>query len=1036
MYNENMKNRIFSKLESAMKIYAKMIYRKVGELSDTRAYFTREHLRDIPGDGFEPISRGTSWGEEWGNMWLCGEYTVPAELDGRELYAVSNCGGAEQLFFLNGVPKGIINSKNRDFIGGSHACQFIGKAVSGEKFNIAFECYAGHYDPNTDPYDDYFCPDPTQGFTHTFDGVDICTRDNDIFTLIFDIRELLNAARRMSPDNFVSARAQKALLKINDELILFPKDSSDEDVMRGVKKSLEISRPFFSGGNSRIFGKVGIIGHSHMDTAWLWPVSETIRKCARTYSNALHLMEQYPSYMFIQSSALHGEWMKEYYPAIFEEIKKRTAEGRYEPNGGVYVECDCNITSGELMARQFLKGQQFTRENFGYTSDSFWLPDTFGYNANIPQIMRLSEVKYFYTTKISWNELNRFPFESFIWKGIDGSEVLTHFNRTHCWPDVNDCFACVREISLKDSTDMRLLAYGFGDGGGGPTPGMIETSLRSSSMQGMPEVEPMTVSDFGKELEEMRDGLPVYHDELYLELHRGTLTQMHDIKRKNRKAEYALRDMEYFNVISGKPKHPMSDRLLKTLLKNQFHDILPGTCIKPVYDVYNKEMDEIIASYNNTVGEFAGSLTDGDADSVTVFNTLSFERRDPVVTETEKYAADFPSQRYTDICGRELLAVGAVGIPGFSDVSLKLSDTQMKCESPFVYDGEKLITPFAVIEFDENGYISSMIDTSSGRELRKRTGEPLNVFLFGEDVPLTYDNWDIDRDEVGNLKPVHGFKGRELVSDGPVEIRLRSSFDIGDGTTLTQDMICYADSPRVDFHTVVDWKSPHRLLKVGFDLDIEAARAKSEIQFGSIDRPTTVNNSLELAKFEVCNRNFTDISETRFGVALLNDCKYGITVTDCNLRLSLHRGGTHPDYTGDCGVHEMTYSLLPHCGSFSAENVVHPAYELNIPYVCVSGRAERRQILSVGEPNIIIEALKPAEDDSGAFIVRMYECEGAKTKTDIRFGLPVSCAELTNLLEDKIADIPVEGNSVSLEFSPYEIKTLKVGVSEGLSDAQ
>ncbi len=1026
MYNENMKNRIFNRIESSLKIYAAMIYEKAGELQNTRALFTQDHLRSVPESGYEPISRGTEWGREWCNMWLRGDFTVPSELEGQKLYAVSGCGGAEQLFFLNGIPKGIINSKNRDFIGGSHAAQFLGTAKAGETLDIAFECYAGHYDPNTDPYDDYFHPDPTQGFCHTFGGVDICTRNDDIFTLIFDIRELLNAARSLTDNNFIAAKARRVLLKINDELILFPKDAKKEDVMRGVRRSLELSRAFFSGGNSRVFGKVGIIGHSHMDTAWLWPVSETIRKCARTYSNALHLMEQYPSYNFIQSSALHSEWMKEYYPDIFDEMKRRVAQGRYEPNGGVYVECDCNITSGELMARQFLKGQQFTRENFDYTADSFWLPDTFGYNANIPQIMRLSGIKYFYTTKISWNELNRFPFESFVWKGVDGSEVITHFNRTHCWPDVRDCTACVRELSLKDSSDMRLLAYGFGDGGGGPTPGMIEASLRASNMEGMPEVIPMSISEFGKELESQKDELPVYHDELYLELHRGTLTQMHDIKRKNRKAEYALRDMEYFNVLSGKPRLDESDRWLKTLLKNQFHDILPGTCIKPVYDVFNKEMDELIANYRGAAGEFAASLTDGSEDSITLFNTLSFARHDAAAVNTSKWAKEYPSQRYTDVCGRELLAVGGAEIPGFGAVTIDLADEPIKADSPFVYDGKTLETPFAKITFDGDGYISSFIDKASGRELRKSGGEPLNVFLFGEDVPLTYDNWDIDRDEVTNLKPVSGFAGRELITDGAVEIRLRSVYKITDETSITQDMVCYADSPRVDFHTLIDWNSPHRLLKAGFDLDIEASKARSEIQFGSIERPTTVNNSLELAKFEVCNRNFTDVSEPGFGAAILNDCKYGITVTNCNLRLSLHRGGTHPDFTGDRGIHEMTYSLLPHSGSFRAQTVVRPAYELNIPAFAVGGKADITAPAEIDRANIIAEAVKPAEDGSNAFIIRLYECEGTKTQANIRINRAVKGAQLTNLLEDKLEDIDINSGEFSLEFRPFEIKTVKI----------
>nr|MCR5042470.1 alpha-mannosidase [Clostridia bacterium] len=794
--------------------------------------------------------------------------------------------------------------------------------------------------------------------------------------------------------------------------------------------ALGISRPFFTGKGSRVFGRVGIIGHSHMDTAWLWPVAETVRKCARTYSNAMALMEQYPTYNFIQSSALHSEWMKDYYPDIFAEMKKRVAEGRYEPNGGVYVECDCNITSGELMARQFLKGQQFTRENFDYTADSFWLPDTFGYNANIPQIMRQSEVKYFYTTKIGWNELNRFPFISFVWKGIDGSEVLTHFNRTHCWPDVDDCGVSIRELPLKETSDLRLVAYGYGDGGGGPTPGMIETSLRSSNMDGMPEIVPMTVSGFMKELEQQQDDLPVYNDELYLELHRGTLTQMHDIKRMNRKAEYALRDMEYFNVVSGEKRNPNSDKWLKTLLKNQFHDILPGTSIKPVYDLYKKEMSGVLSGYAEASAQYAGKLVDSSCsgcrgDAVTLFNTLSFARSDSAVLSAKGYAKDYPSQRYTDVCGREVLAVGGVGIEGFGSAVVELADAPVDAASPFSYDGKTLVTPFARISFDENGYISSLVDLASGRELRKPGGEPLNVLLFGEDVPRSYDNWDVDIDVVEGLRPVSGFRGRDLVTDGGVEIRLRSVFVI-DGTTVTQDMVCYADSARIDFHTLVDWNSPHRLLKAGFDLDIAADRARSEIQFGSIERPTTANNSLEKAKFEVCNRNFTDVSEPRFGAAILNDCKYGISVGGCNLRLSLHRGGTHPDGTGDAGRHEMTYSLLPHSGAFSAETVVRPAYELNTPVFEAAGSAEISPIAALDCPNVIVESVKPAEDDSDAYVLRMYECEGSRTKARVSFGSSPSKVVSVNLLEDEKAVVDISEGAAELDFGPFEIRSVKV----------
>ena len=1026
MYYERLDERTFQKLEKALHIYEKYLYQPVGVLANAQGLTTQEHFRAVPDTGFTPLENGTPWGGEWQNLWVKGEFTVPDALDGQPLYLLSACGGREQLFFLNGEPKGLFNTKNKDFIGGNHAAQYLGRGKAGETLRLAFECYAGHFDVDTDPYDNYDYPDiQMETFGHVYNGATICTRNEALFTLIFDLRELLGAATTLPENNFVRARARRALREITAVLPLSPRDAAPDAMREGIRRALAISRPFFTGGNSRVFGRVGIIGHSHMDTAWLWPVAETIRKCARTYANALHLMERYPTYNFIQSSALHGEWMKTYYPTIFAEMQKRVAEGRYEPNGGVYVECDCNITSGELMARQFLKGQQFTRENFNYTADSFWLPDTFGYNANIPQIMLGSEVRYFYTTKIGWNELNKFPFESFVWKGIDGSEVLTHFARTHCWPDVDDAAACVREISLKDTTDLRLLAYGYGDGGGGPTDGMIETGLRASNMEGMPELEPMTISAFMKELEAQKDALPVYHDELYLELHRGTLTQMHDVKRMNRKAEYALREMEYFNVLAGQPCHAMSDPWLKTLLKNQFHDILPGTSITPVYEVYRKEMGALLADYAAAAADYARTLTD-ESSGVTLFNTLSFPRNDPAVFAAEGYAADCPSQRYTDLCGRELLAVGGLNLPGFGSRTITLCGTPANAPSPFKYDGTTLETPFATLVFDENGYIASLTDRATGRELRKPGGAPLNVLLFGEDLPLHYDNWDVERDTVKQLQPVCGFRGRTVITDGAVEIRLRSVFDIGDGTTLQQDLICYADTPRIDFHTLVDWQSPHRLLKAGFDLDVAAPTARCEIQFGAIQRPTTENTSLELAKFEVCNRNYTDVSEPGFGAALLNDCKYGVTVTDCNLRLSLHRGGTHPDVSGDCGLHEMTYSLLVHGGGYSARAVVHPAYMLNIPVVAVPGKAELPPFAAISAPNIICEALKPAEDGTDAFVLRLYECEGTQTVAELALSAPVARAALTNLLEDEKAALSLADGKLQLHFRPFEIKTVKL----------
>jgi alpha-mannosidase len=505
-----------------------------------------------------------------------------------------------------------------------------------------------------------------------------------------------------------------------------------------------------------------------------------------------------------------------------------------------------------MMIRQFLKGQLFTRKYLDFTSDCFWLPDTFGYNAAIPQIMLGCEVKYFYTTKISWNDLNEFPLDTFYWKGIDGSEVLTHFNLTHTFPDVENVVRAVNSIKVKQVTDSHLLALGFGDGGGGPTYGMLEDSRRSHDLKGLPVTEFTTISQFMKDLEKDSEKLPLYNGELYLELHRGTLTQMHDIKRNNRKAEFALHNMEFLNVLANKEKNERSDELCEILLKNQFHDILPGTSITRVNVEARKEMTELITDLKKITCNYMKDLTDGQKDKVTVFNTLAFERKDDIYLENiDGLIKDAVNQNITDIKGRKYLVVGDISIPGASAKTLSVVNESPCVGSSFKYDGKILETPYAVIVFDDNGYISSFIDKPSGRELRRQGGDPLNVFLMGEDVPQYWDDWDIEVDLKLKLKVQNCFKGREVVSDGKLQMRLRSTYSIGEYSTLTQDIIVYKNNPRVDFHTVVDWNDKHSFLKVGFDVDVSAAYAKNEIQFGHIDRPVTRNNCLEAAKFEV-----------------------------------------------------------------------------------------------------------------------------------------------------------------------------------------
>lgn len=1026
MNNNTYINRTYQKFEHVLNLYAPHMFKTIAKADAVYALETMEHLR-LPPDvsNMKPIAEGTNWGAEYSNLWLCTSYTVPAEADGKILGAIPDCDAVEVLCFKNGVPSGIINSKNR-FIGGEHSAAFISAhAKAGETFALAFECYAGHTCFGTQPYEGYDIDENAQmDYTHTYRGLRIVVMDTVIRDFVFDLATVLQLAR-LPGENFAAMKAHECLMNAFPYLIQDVRSASKEELLESAKKVSEILAPALEKGTGdRSRGKVGVIGHSHMDTAWLWPVSETVRKCARTYSQALTLMDMYPEYTFIQSSALHLDWMREYYPAIFEQIKQRVAEGRYEPNGGVWVECDCNITGGEAMVRQFLYGQRFTKKYLGYLSDSFWLPDTFGYNAAIPQIMQGFGVKYFYTTKMGWNDLNHFPAETFVWRGIDGSEVITHLNRTHFIPDVNNMLSSVRDLTDKHTCDMRLAAYGFGDGGGGPTYAMLEFLKRAKALDGLPKVENTTISKFMQEVEERKDKLPLYDGELYLELHRGTLTQMHNVKKNNRLAEEALHDLELFNVLSGKAIAEKRDEYYKILLKNQFHDILPGTSIPKVYEICVPEMNQLIADVKEETMGYVSEMTTAADKKLSLYNQLSFDRSDVVVLDGKHSFEDRVSQTYTDFEGNVKTAVKAV-IPAMS--SLVLTEGEAAAQtSAFTADGKTLTTPFYKVTFDENGYIASLYDLLAEREIKRDGGASLGTLWLGEDMPNAWDNWDIDDDVFKKMNPVTDLVSCEVVSDGAVEYRIRSTYKLGKKSTISIDTVFYAASRRIDFEAKVDWAERHQLLKAGFDVSIRSATIKNEIQFGHIDRPTTRNNTWEEAKFEICNHKWSDLSETRYGVALLNDCKYGLSCEGSDMRLTLHKGGCRPDPFTDMGTHTMTYSLLPHIGAFDAEKVVYPAYELNYKPIVVEGELNAPKLFSISAPGVICEAVKNAEDIADAYVLRLYEAERNTANCTLQLSGAKS-VWLTDMMEEKKEELAIdETGCVTLHFKPFEIKTVLV----------
>ncbi|MBR4909915.1 MAG: alpha-mannosidase [Clostridia bacterium] len=993
-----------------------------GETPEARSRFST----GMPESGWHKVNRGDKWGGEYCYAWLRLSYTVDKQYEGKTLYLLPDAGLVEGLLFIGGKASGIfdrcpdIPSPFR-----LHEVQPLTLcAKAGETFDIAIECYAGHKVIGTGPRDNgevdqwSFYP---ANFVRTFNSVDVVLRDETVAEFLMlhrTVTQIIDCYEENTAQHAAAVNAFCEIYKILPQLpeeVPFDRDSAlkkANGILRGVtgRKSSE----------GEELGYVGLIGHSHLDTAWLWPVRETLHKAARTFSNALRIMDVYPDYHFIQSSVVYIDWMKKYYPDIYENIKARTKEGRWEPNGGAWVEFDNNIPSGEYIIRQLLLGQRFAKENLGYTADCFWQPDTFGYSAAIPQILKGCGIKYFLTTKLSWNEANAFPHDSFIWKGLDGTEVLSHFNITHAWPDVRDVKNALRSVKHPEVTNMKLLSYGFGDGGGGPSYSMLESEKTVKDMAGMPKLQSTTVSAFMHRLEETARNLPVFSGELYLELHRGTLTQMHEIKRSNRNLEKAIHNYELLSVLTGKGDIGLRDSSLKTLLTNQFHDILPGTCIADAHNVAIYENKKAIADLDRGMeGFFAG-----DDSVMSVLNTLSFDRKDQLILKNTGFIPEnCVVQEYTDIYGDKCTAVSGVTLPAFSVSTLK-AGKPASAKSPFKVEGNAISTPFADIVMEKGRFVS--YKTKRGIEAVANADIPLNTLYFGEDVPEIWDNWNVDYDQAQKMQAVADFISSEVVSVGALQLRIRVKYRFGE-STLSQDIVFYSDNPRIDFESVVDWNSPHSLLKVGFKVNVLSDTARFETQFGNIKRPTHENYGTDRSQFEVCNHKWTDLSDTRFGVAILNDCKYGISVSGNDMRLTLHKGGCHPDPRGDKGVHRFTYSLLIHESAFSAGAVIKPAYELNYPALAFGGAACDRKgsLLSTNADNVIIETVKPAEDKNGGFIARLYEAEGTSTACELKFDPAIESVYATDMLELCDKPLAVENGGVKLSFKPFEIKTLR-----------
>ncbi|MCL5997261.1 MAG: glycosyl hydrolase-related protein, partial [Chloroflexi bacterium] len=1014
--------KILGKLEQIEQRYNALRFQKISDVP-AELVEIREYLRAEPeAVDWRPAPAGTRWGGDWVTAWFRDDVTLPPACDGQKVFIRARTGG-ETLFLVDGEQRGVFDD--------NHPVVMLAlKGVSGRTHHMALEAYSGHTIPGCMPQDQ---PHPQGNKSRTFDGIELLLEREDVTAFVFDLRVLRQVMQSLDENSLRRNALTRELAKVYALVDAMPEETGESSWRPKLAQARSLMRPLLEARNGPTTPRFGIIGHSHIDTAWLWPLAETWRKCARTFSSTLNLMEQYPELLFIQSQPCQTEVIRDEYPGIFQRIQHMVAAGRWEPNGSMWVEPDCNIPSGESFVRQLLVGQRTTRAFFNYTADTLWLPDVFGYSAALPQILRGCGVDFFCTTKISWNDTTRFPYDTFVWKGIDGSSVIAHYNAIHCWPDPATLTQQWNWVQHKDVQDRRLSAFGYGDGGGGPMAEMAEVARRVRDLEGCSRTEYTTVSNFMRAIRAELPDLPEWSGELYLELHRGTLTSIAEIKRGNRQTEMALRNAELLCTLATlRGADYPATRLLglwKTLLTNQFHDILPGSSIAEVNDLAIDAFHACTTEARDLAVAALHHLAPAGTSRALIANSLSWERVGeltltgiPPATYPED--STLPSQWIEDVSGQHKLIVAGVKLPALGVASLPLSQGGPTGTSPFMVTDQVVETPHAHIRFDEAGRILSFVLKASGREI-VHPGGALNTFLMGEDIPEAWDNWDIDRDQQFKLHAEDHLVWREIVANGPLQLRLRSRYRIGTASTLTQDMVLHATTPQVDFETVLDWHEKHMLLKAGFHLDVLADTARHEIQYGHVERPTHINLPQDRARFEVCAHKWSDLSDNGFGVALLNDCKYGVGINGSDIRLSLMKSGTHPDARGDAGQHVFTYSLLPHAGPFSVEAVVRPAYELNVPLVTALAGPDAKgapALASVDTPNVIVESVKWAEDGN-AFVMRVYEAGKISGKVHLTLHVPVKQVSETNMLEEHARPLSMCDGAISLLMHPFEIKT-------------
>ena len=958
------------------------------------------------------------------HYWFRTKVTIPESMDGKSVWFKIHTGLEEWddgknpqfLIFVNGEVRQGADINHREML-------LFREAVAGTEFTLDIQAYTGtlHREFNF--------------------LAELYELDENVNQLYYDLQVPLWAFGRLDKDDKIRLDLQTVLnetINLLDMRVPYSKafNESVEKAIAYIGENLYEKM----GGYDDIIATC--IGHTHIDVAWWWTVAQTREKVVRSFATVLKLMEEYPNYKFMSSQPVLYYFLKQRYPELMEKIKEKVKEGRWEPEGGMWLEADCNLTSGESLVRQFLHGKKFFKEEFGVDNRILWLPDVFGYSGALPQIMKKSGVDYFMTTKLAWNQINKIPNDTFMWRGIDGSEVLTHLITTlGIGQNPKESFFTTYNGMLhpdaimggweryqnKEINNDILVCYGYGDGGGGPTRQMLEVSKRmEKGIKGMPKVRQegglTYFTDLEKKVKDNRR-LETWEGEFYFEYHRGTYTSMARNKRGNRKSELMLQELELLGVLAKDYPAEAVERLWRDIiLLNQFHDILPGSSIAEVYDVTKVEYEQLADEAGALIRARLAALA-GSGEAVTVFNTLGFDRSDVVKLGDVK--ATGLKDEMGNVYPVQQTADGAVAylknLPSKGYKSFTACDAE--AVSPFVRSDEyHLETPFYSLTLDENGHFTSIFDKENDREVLK-AGKAGNMLRLYEDKPIYYDNWDIDMFYTEKSWEVNDLVSMKWV-DGAVRTTLELTWNCSQ-STIQQKIHFYADTRRIDFETTADWKEHQHLLKAEFPVDIHSDEATFEVQFGNVTRKVHTNTSWEKARFESCAQKWMDFSEGNYGVSLLNDCKYGHSVNEGTIGLTLIKCGVEPNPNADVEVHNFTYSLYPHAGTWKQAGTVKEAYNVNQPAYVVAGGEEGKaySFASVNKDNVILETVKQAENGEGT-VLRFYECENSRTKATVTVPAEFTKAYSTNLLEQVEEELAVVDGKVTFTIKPYEIYTI------------